>query len=126
MKKHLARGPEGTEESIREDLWAEVRWLINGFNCVRKRELKAGAKLNPDESMIARKGRSGMGDLPHFPFINRKPRPLGLELKGVCDGESGVCLFLEPQEGAASMARKKFQTIKPILLPHSDWPKGEG
>ena len=34
--------------------------------------------------------------------------PLGLESKAVCDGETGVLLFMEMQEGATRMARKKY------------------
>ena len=82
--------------------------MLDGFNQVRKKEVRCSGKLNPDESMFAWKGKSGVGGIPHLSFIKRKPKPLGLELKCVCDGETGIMLFLEIQEGAVRMARKKY------------------
>ena len=37
-----------------------------GFNDVRKRELTPGPMLNPDESMMAWKVKSGVGGAPSF------------------------------------------------------------
>jgi hypothetical protein len=56
--------------------------------------------------MFAWKGKSRMGGLPHLLFVKRKPEPLGLESKTVCDGESGVMLFMKMQEGTTRVARK--------------------
>ena len=60
--------------------------------------------------MWAWTGKSGVGGLPHMSWVKRKPEPLGLELKTICDGETGVMLFIEMQEGAIRMARR----------PHTD------
>jgi len=106
--RYLARGPEGCDEMLSTDPWAQFRWLVDGFNETRRRELTPGKKLNPDESMFAWKGKSGVGGLPHLSFVKRKPEPLGLESKTVCDGESGVMLFMEMQEGTTRMARKDY------------------
>ena len=106
--RYLSRGPEEVNDALQTDPWAELRWLVDGFNVVRAREVKAGAKLNPDESMFAWKGKSGVGGVPALSFVERKPEPLGLELKCVADGESGVMLHLEMQEGALRMARKGY------------------
>ena len=82
----LARGPEGYDEMLSTDPWAQFRWLVDGFNETRRRELTPGKrkKLNPDESMFTWKGKSGVGGLPHLSFVKRKPEPLGLESKTVC------------------------------------------
>jgi hypothetical protein len=41
-------------------------------------------------------------------YIKRKPKPLGTELKSVCEGTMGICVFVEIQKGKLAMARKKF------------------
>jgi hypothetical protein len=109
IARYLARGPQGVEDLLPNDPWAQFRWLVDGFNNVRQRELQCSGRLNPDESMFAWKGKSGVGGIPHLSFIKRKPKPLGLENKCVCDGETGVMLFIEIQEGALRMARKKYE-----------------
>jgi len=83
-------------------------WLLDGFNEVRKSEIHCSGKLNPDEAMFSWKGKSGVGGIPHLSFVKRKPKPLGLELKCVADAEIGVMLFMEIQEGAVRMGRKKY------------------
>ena len=56
--------------------------------------------LTVDESMIAWKGNSGVaGAVPHLSFVKRKPEPLGVEIKTVCDCTTGAtcscsCLLL--------------------------------
>jgi hypothetical protein len=40
--------------------------------------------------MIAWKGNTGAGGLvPHLSYVKRKPEPLGVELKTVCDCSTG-------------------------------------
>lgn len=46
--------------------------------------------------------------IPLLHFIERKPEPLGLELKVLADGCSGVFLGLEIQEGAELHSRQKW------------------
>ena len=47
--------------------------------------------LTVDESMIPWKGNSGgAGSVPHLSFVKRKPEPLGVELKTVCDCTTGA------------------------------------
>jgi hypothetical protein len=65
-----------------------------------------GSKINPDETVHERKGKSGVGGLPRLSFAKRKPEPLGLESKTVCDGETGIMLHVEMQGGTTRMARK--------------------
>jgi hypothetical protein len=58
--------------------------------------------------MLEWKGKSGFGGLPHLSYIKRKPKPLGTELKSVCEGTMGICVHIEVQKGKLAMARKKF------------------
>ena len=50
---------------------------------------------------------TGQG-MPHLSYVPRKPEPLGAEVKNLCDGISGVMLYLELQEGKVRMANQKF------------------
>ena len=54
--------------------------------------------LTVDESMIPWKGNSGgAGSVPHLSFVKRKPEPLGVELKTVCDCTTGAtCSHVTP------------------------------
>ena len=61
VQRYRSRGPEGCDASLATGPWAQVRWMVDGFNAVRKRELIPGPVLNPDESMVAWKGKSGVG-----------------------------------------------------------------
>ncbi len=75
---------------------------------MRKEELEVGTDLTPDEMMFAWRGKKGDGGIPHLSLVERKPIPLGTELKCVCEGTFGICCFLEIQTGKVSMARKKW------------------
>ena len=46
--------------------------------------------------------------MPHLSHVPRKPKPLGAEIKSLCDGVFGCMLFLELQEGKVCMARKPY------------------
>jgi hypothetical protein len=81
---------------------------VKSFNEARMREIKPGSCLTPDEMMFEWKGKSGFGGLPHLSYIKRKPKPLGTELKSVCEGTMGMCVFIEVQKGKVVMARKKW------------------
>ena len=58
--------------------------------------------------MMEWRGKSGFGGLPHLSYIKRKPKPLGTELKSVCEGTMGICINIEIQKGKIAMARKKW------------------
>ena len=83
-------GPEGTEDLMSDDPWAEVRWMVAGFNEERRKEFKLGWALTVDETMTAWQGKSGPGGIPHLSCIHRKPDPLGCELKNACDSSTGT------------------------------------
>ena len=89
--------------------WWLIRTGIEDFAANRKRRIFNSAGLVPDESMSAIKMRSTKtGKWPHATFVKRKPKPLGTEFRSVCDGQHGVMLHLEIQEGRALMNKKPF------------------
>ena len=67
-----------------------------------------GWAVVPDESMIEWQGKSGPGGIPHLSHVPRKPHPLGLELKTLCDASTGMMMVIEIQEGKIRMARQRF------------------
>ena len=107
--RYLARGPDGTEQTKETDPWAEIRWMVDGFNSTRKNQFRAGWIVTPDESMIQWTGASGPPiGMPHMSYVPRKPIPLGCEIKCVADGTSGVMMYIEVQEGKTRMMRLRF------------------
>lgn len=55
--------------------------------------------------------------MPHSSFVPRKPEPIGCEIKSLADGESGVLLFLEIEEGKDAMSRKQYYAeVIPTLI----------
>ncbi len=67
-----------------------------------------GTDITPDEMMFEWMGQEGPGGIPHKSFIERKPKPFGSELKSVCEGTFGICMYIELQKGEIRMARKKW------------------
>ncbi len=79
--------------------------MIDAFNKHREKTVIPGEYLCVDESFSSWQGKDGkycMEGLPHVSKEPRKPRGVGTELKGVADGESGVMLFIEINEGKES------------------------
>jgi hypothetical protein len=107
VPRYLSRGPVvGTETLKESDPWAEVRWLVDGFNATRKQQFKCGWIVTHDESMIQWTGASGPPTgMPNMSYVPRKPVPLGCEVKCVADGTSGVMMYIELQEGKTRMMR---------------------
>jgi hypothetical protein len=100
---------QGTEK------WFKIKPAIDAFNKRRQEVVILSEVLTPDETMSPMCPRStshgaGEGKLPHYSFIPRKPEPHGTEFKTVCDGRSGVMLYMEIQEKAEDMALKRFRT----------------
>jgi hypothetical protein len=108
--RNLRRGPEGREDGAADDPWCSVRWMVGGFNSVRKRECKQGWCSMIDETMFVWRGKSGTGGMPHLSYIPRKPEDLGCELKTLCDGNSGVMACVETQEGKVRMNQEHGPT----------------
>ena len=91
------------------------------FNDHRKALITAGVYITLDEMMSACKGAENKytaEGCPGLTYIARKPEPWGIEFKSVCCGITGICLFLEIQEGKERMAKAKFRDHYP---PLSHW-----
>ena len=106
--RYWARGLSEEREVLRLNPWATIDPWVDGFNEARFREILPGSLLTPDEMMMEWTGKSGFGGLPHLSYIKRKPKPLGTELKSVCEGTMEMCIFIEIQKGKIAMARKKW------------------
>ena len=106
--RYWARGRIRERDRLLNNPWAQVDSWVKGFNDARLREIVAGSCVTPDEMMLEWKGKAGFGGLPHLSFIKRKPQPLGTELKSLCEGTMGMCLYIEVQKGKLRMARKKW------------------
>jgi hypothetical protein len=80
--------------------WWRISRLVSGFNDNRKRTIRKSNVLTIDESMPPFKPRTTKnGGLPHLSFTKRKPKPLGTELKNICDGVHSVMLFCRNPSG---------------------------
>ena len=110
------------------DPWRYSRAVIDLFNAYRLKLIVPSWLLVMDESMSAYLGAEGVADgenansdpIPHRQFVERKPEPLGAELKVICCGESGVFLQLELQEGETAMSQKVLAL--PFLVTLSNPP----
>lgn len=61
--------------------------------------------------MVSWKGKEGLFkdiNIIHISKIKRKPKPVGIELKAAADGESGILIHVEIQEGALA-GPKEFE-----------------
>lgn len=94
------------------DPWYRVRVLVDSFNECRLDVVSPGSHLVIDESIIMWYGHHGtvrFQQIPYKAFIRDKPRPEGIHLKNVGDGDTKVFLRLELQEGKIPMQEKQFQ-----------------
>ena len=90
----------------------KVQPLVDAFNTNRTDGFTAGWKLVVDESMSSWRGhdqRYGPSGCPHVTKITRKPKGVGIEIKDLCDVESGVMLGLEPVGSKAEMDDREYQ-----------------
>ena len=110
IQRYWGRGLPEERRALKQNPWAQIDPWVRGFNAARLREIKVGSCLTPDEMMFEWRGKSGYGGLPHMSYIKRKPKPLGTELKSVCEGTMGICVHLEIQKGKIAMARKKYHS----------------
>jgi Transposase IS4 len=110
IKRYIVHAFEDRKLKEEGDKWYPVRRLINDFHEKRK-NIAASCKKTCDESMSAFRPQTtstGKLDFPFLSNIQRKPEPLGTELKSVADVETGVMLALEIQEGKEPMKLKKY------------------
>ena len=95
------------------DQWYEVRSFYDAVNTNFDNSFIAGRKLVADEIMCSWHGMSVSYDTegaPHVTKIARKPEGIGIELKALACGESGVILKLEVMEGKDEMHKKLIDT----------------
>jgi hypothetical protein len=93
------------------DPYHVVRSFINDFNQHRFADVVPGPVLVIDECMSSWTGvedKYSAEGCPGKTYITRKPRPYGVEMKAVCDGESNICMRLEIQEGKERMRAKPY------------------
>ena len=90
------------------DKWRYCRAPVSAFNDRRRRLIVPSWLLSGDELMsmwLGEEGvQAGVGSdfrpIPHRSYVERKPEPLGCEMKVVADGNIGAFLSLEVSEGA--------------------------
>jgi len=91
-----------------------VRGFVEAFNDRRAQVVKPGGTLTVDECMVPWEGTDfkwSAEGMPHVTKIARKPKGVGAELKSCADGQSGIMLRLEIQEGAEAMKDKKWADV---------------
>ena len=73
---------------------------VNGFNKNCKMTVAASQIKVCDESMSPfQPANTKSGNLPNIYFVLRKPEPLGIELKTVCEAMMGIMIHVEIQCG---------------------------
>jgi predicted transcriptional regulator of viral defense system len=83
---------------------------VDDFNTNRRDVLHQGVYQTMDESMSAYKPRKDkLGGLSNITYIHRKSKPLGTEMKTMCDCATGVMVCMEVQEGKNAMRQKNKQ-----------------
>lgn len=104
---------DGREEgkwSNEADRWRPVRWLYESFNRNMQRVFNPGYILCADESTCRWTGFEAWhpNGCPHVTKIARKPEPLSVEVRDLCDALSEMFLFVEIQEGKEAMSDLEY------------------
>lgn len=106
LSSSLAFGP-----GSRDNRWAFIDPFVDAFNARMKSVYRPGRTICADESMIGWTGR-GSWDWEAIPFlvkIQRKPTPVGLELKNLACALARVIIALEVQKGKEAMAGAAYR-----------------
>lgn len=96
---------------VNQDPWIPIRGFIDAFNQRQYEIVIPGGYITIDECMCwwgGKEAKWSADGMPHVTKIARKPKGIGAELKSAADGESGVIIRLEVQEGKEAMANKEF------------------
>ena len=112
LRAIFSYGPSD-DAAFAENDWCFCEPMVDAFNEHMHKQVNPGWLLAPDESMSAWRGKVGKKDTkkcPHRMFVQRKPEPLGVELKNIGDAESGLILFQELTKGKADVIKPKFYT----------------
>ncbi len=82
------------------DPWWRVTNFVDEFNRKRFQHVAAGDWKVLDESMFSFRPRmSPTGGLPTLMYIFCKPEPFRVEVKCVCDAQTGIMIGMEIQRG---------------------------
>jgi hypothetical protein len=92
------------------DPWVWFRNGVDDFNTNWRDVLHEGVYQAINKSMSGCKPRKEkLGGLPNITYIHRKPKPLGTELKTMCDCETCVMVYImEVLKGKSSAMREKI------------------
>ena len=97
------------EEDKQHDPWWQFASAIDAYNENRSETLCSSLTKIFDETMSAFRPRTTKrGNLPHLSKIDRKPEPLGTELKATNSSKIGMGLFLEIQRGKVEMDKQNY------------------
>ena len=89
----------------------KIQPLVDAFNALRRRVVVPGRVICADESFSWWDGSEGSVQsegLPNVTKMKEKPRGIGLMIKNVCDGQSGIMLKIELVASKAEMATREF------------------
>jgi hypothetical protein len=87
--RHMVMYSKADMSACQVDPWAMFRQMVSDFNDERAAKLQAGMTQTLDESMSSYQPRKDKrGDLQNISFILRKPKPLGTEIKTMCDADT--------------------------------------
>jgi hypothetical protein len=103
------------------DPYLPIRSFLDAFNARRAWVVTPGKTIVVDECMCSWKGEESVvrhESVVHITKIQRKPKGVGIEMKSAADGETGILLKLEIQEGKLrpGMPKKHFEG-PPFNLP---------
>lgn len=103
------------EQRRGEDPWWQFSEAVEEYNKNRQNTVLASSLKVFDESMSAYRPRTTKtGNLPHLSKIDRKPEPLGTELKVTASCFLNLCIYLEIQKGKTNMQGMEFHDVIPM------------
>lgn len=113
---------EFIDNEVGEDRYKPIRRFFDAMNTRKVDVLNPGQVIVVDECMSSWKGYESYvkhDSVVHVTKIQRKPKNVGIELKASADGETGILLQLEIQEGEEANKHKEFHATPPSAPFHS-------
>jgi hypothetical protein len=102
---------EYTALTLSVDPYLPIDGFIEAFNDRRRKVVNPGRDVIVDECMSSWRGDEMVlahESVMHVTKIQRKPKSVGVEFKGVADGDSHILLQLEIQKAKGENERKPF------------------
>jgi hypothetical protein len=107
--REMAKYSKADMDSQPSDPWFMFRRAVQDFNANRAATVLMQLVQVLDEAMSNWQPRKDkLGGLPNISYIQRKPRPLGTEMKCVADAVTGMMVHLEIQEGRDAMRKARL------------------